>query len=99
VKNWTHFQIFPWGGKNFLFSYAAGDHTVAFDEVHSDLQGTTNLWEKTWVTDWTHFQIFPWGGKYYLFSYASGDGTAAFDEIPNDLQGTTPIFRGTLTTG
>jgi hypothetical protein len=50
VTDWTNFQIFPWGGKYYLFAYASGDGTVAFDEIPSDLQGTTPISRGTLTT-------------------------------------------------
>ena len=95
VKDWTHFQIFPWQGANYLFSYASDTHTAAFDLIHGDLQGTTRLHEETWVKNWTHFQAFPWEGANFLFSYASDTHTAAFDWIHSDLHGTTRLHEET----
>jgi pimeloyl-ACP methyl ester carboxylesterase len=102
---WTNFQIFqrapgdlpepPGGLVDYLFAYEADDGTAAFDEIRSDLQNTSPVWEGTWRTDWTNLQIFPWGGRNFLFAYARGDRTAAFDEIPSDLQDTNRLWEAT----
>jgi hypothetical protein len=49
------------GGKNYMFAYKAGDGTVAFDEIRSDLQNTNAVWRGKWTPGWTSFQIFPIG--------------------------------------
>jgi len=91
--DWTNFQIFPWGGTNYLFAYKADDGTAAFHEIPSDLQSTSPVWEGTWTTDWTNLQIFPWGGRNFLFAYKAGDHTVAFDEIDSDLQDTNRLWE------
>jgi pimeloyl-ACP methyl ester carboxylesterase len=94
----TSFQIFPMGGKNYLFAYKVGDGTVSFDEIRGDLQNTNAVWRPAakWTPGWTSFQIFPMGGKNYMFAYKAGDGTAAFDEIRGDLQNTNPVWKGAV---
>jgi pimeloyl-ACP methyl ester carboxylesterase len=101
TPGWTSFQIFPMGGKNYMFAYKVGDGTVAFDEIRSDLHDTNAVWRPAakWTPGWTSFQIFPMGGKNYMFAYKAGDGTVAFDEIRGDLQNTIPVWRGKWTPG
>jgi pimeloyl-ACP methyl ester carboxylesterase len=95
TPGWTSFQIFPMGGKNYMFAYKVGDGTVAFDEIRSDLHDTNAVWRPAakWTPGWTSFQIFPMGGKNYMFAYKAGDGTVAFDEIRSDLQNTNAVWR------
>jgi pimeloyl-ACP methyl ester carboxylesterase len=95
MPGWTNLQIFPMGGKDYLFGYKVGDGTVAFDELRSDLHNTKGLWKGGWTTGWTNTQIFSMGGKNYIFSYKVGDGTVAFDEIRDDLQSTNYVWKGT----
>ena len=99
TTGWTTIVTCELGGKPHLFSYKAGDGSVAIDRIRDDGLGTTGTFTGRWTTGWTTIVPFLLGGKPHLFSYKAGDGSVAIDRVLDAGNGTANVLTAKWTAG
>jgi hypothetical protein len=82
----------------FLLAYKAAAGTVALDNVHTTMDGTSEVWRDSWSVGWTTIVPFRMDTKDCLLEYKWADGTVVIDAFRSDLS-TEEFFRDTWSAG